>query len=105
MLADSRVPPPQLARLVTLQEQAVERVAKAPRLSARAAGDQEDELADWLDAHGVSAGWDLAPVLVAGGLDAEWAWELGATVEPGLLEGAIRRIAYTVETETLMDEI
>ncbi|HMA47707.1 MAG TPA: cyclic nucleotide-binding domain-containing protein, partial [Frankiaceae bacterium] len=105
LLADSRVPPAQLARLVTLQEQAVERVAKAPRLSALAAGDQEDELADWLDAHGVSAGWDLAPVLVAGGLDVQWARELAATVEPGLLEGAVRWIAYTVETETLMGEI
>lgn len=105
LLAEGRVAPPQLARLVTLQEQAVERVAKAPRLSALAAGDQEDELADWFDAHGVSAGWDLAPVLVAGGLDVEWARELGATVEPGLLEGAIRWIAYTVETETLMGEI
>lgn len=105
MLADNRVPPPQLTRLVKLQEQAVERVAKAPKLSALSAGDREDELADWLDEHDVSAGWDLAPVLVAGGLDLEWAEELGRTVEPSLLEGAIRWIAYTVETETLMGEI
>ena len=105
LLAEGRVPAAALQRLVTLQDDAVERSAKAPRLPALEAADQEDKLADWFDAHGVAGGWDLAPVLVAGGLDAVWAEELAATVEPQLLEGALRWIAYTVETETLMAEI
>ena len=36
------------------------------------ASDAEDELGDWLDEHDVAGGWDLAPILVAGGLDVAW---------------------------------
>ena len=34
--------------------------------------DREDELADWLDDHGIRGGWDIAPTFVQAGLDVEW---------------------------------
>jgi signal transduction histidine kinase len=105
MLADGAIAPESLPTLVKLQENAVERVAKAPKLTPMETSDREDEMGDWLEAHGVTSGWDLAPTLVAGGLDVEW---LAAAVEkcPGTAtEGAVRWLAYTVETETLMNEI
>ena len=105
LLAEGKVPSAQLRRLVQLQEDVVERAAKAPRLTALEAADREDELSDWLDDHGVSGSWELAPRLVAGGLDAGWAEQFATDVEPELLEGAIRWIAYSVETEALMGEI
>ncbi|MGZ4664855.1 MAG: ATP-binding protein [Frankiaceae bacterium] len=105
LIAEGKVPPSQLHRLVQLQDDVVERAAKAPRLTALEAADHEDEISDWLDEHGVSGGWELAPRLVAGGLDAEWAEQFAAEVEPELLEGAMRWIAYSVETEALMGEI
>ena len=37
------------------------------------ASDREDAVADWLDDHGIDGGWDLAPVFVQAGLDAELA--------------------------------
>ena len=72
MLADGAIDPDTLPGLVKLQEEAVERVAKAPKLGPIEASDAEDELGDWLDEHGVSGGWDLAPVLVNAGLDVAW---------------------------------
>ena len=105
MLAGGAIDPVALPGLVKLQEEAVERVAKAPKLGPIEASDAEDEIGDWLDEHGVSNGWDLAPTLVAGGLDADW---LARAMEkcPGTAtDGAVRWLAYTVETEMLMNEI
>ena len=94
-----------VAQLVELQEDAVSRAETAPELSALAASDAEDALGDWLDERGVGGAWDLAPVLVAGGLDAEWLDKVERTVPAGSVEAAVRWIAYAVETEALMGEI
>jgi len=100
-----RLDPTQLPTLVQLQEAAAERVGKTPMLSALEASDAEDKLADWLDEHNVQASWDIAPVLVGGGIDVPWLSEVAGAVGSENLEAAIRWLAYTVETETLMGEI
>jgi signal transduction histidine kinase len=105
MLADGGIDPKTLPALVQLQEEAVERVAKAPKLGPIEASDAEDELGDWLEDHGVRGGWDLAPTLVNGGLDVEWLERAIAMCPKTASEGAVRWLAYTVETETLMNEI
>jgi signal transduction histidine kinase len=105
MLADGGIDPKTLPALVKLQEEAVERVAKAPKLGPIEASDAEDELGDWLDEHGVSGGWDIAPVLVNAGLDVEWMAHAVAMCPKTASEGAVRWLAYTVETEMLMNEI
>jgi signal transduction histidine kinase len=105
LLADGHLDTSQLPALVQLQEAAAERVGKAPKLSAMEASDAEDEVADWLDENRVQAGWDIAPVLVAGGLDVPWLSEVSGAVGESNLEPAVRWLAYTVETETLMVEI
>ena len=105
MLASGAIDPETLPELVKLQENAVERVAKAPKLGPLETNDQEDAVGDWLEEHGITGGWDLAPTLVAGGLDAEWLDQaIGQCPRPAA-EPAVRWIAYTVETETLMNEI
>jgi signal transduction histidine kinase len=94
-----------LATLIQLQERAVEMVAKAPSLSPIEASDREDAMSDWLDDHGVTAGWDLAPVFVQAGLDVAWLDHVADTVDDEVLEGSLRWLGYTVETELLMNEI
>jgi signal transduction histidine kinase len=105
MLADGGIDPKTLPALVQLQEEAVERVAKAPKLGPIEASDAEDELGDWLEDHGIRGGWDLAPTLVNGGLDVEWMQHALDLCPKTASEGAVRWLAYTVETETLMNEI
>ncbi|WDZ87120.1 ATP-binding protein [Micromonospora cathayae] len=105
MIADGRLDARGLHELVALQEDAVKRAADAPTLSALAASDAEDELTDWLDEHEVTAGWDLAPTLVAGGLDVAWLTRIEPAVGRDNLENALRWLTYTVDTELLMREI
>jgi signal transduction histidine kinase len=94
-----------LESLIALQERAADRAVKAPALSPVEASDAEDAVTDWLDGHGVPGSWDLAPVLVQAGLDTTWLDEVADTVDGAALDGAVRWLGYTVETEMLMDEI
>ncbi|MGZ8178078.1 ATP-binding protein [Williamsia sp. SKLECPSW1] len=94
-----------IATLIRLQDEAAELVAKAPTLSPLEASDREDGIADWLDDHGVTRGWELAPPFVASGIDVDWLEKVSARVDDSLLESAIRWLDYTVETELLMNEI
>ncbi|MEN3609589.1 ATP-binding protein [Plantactinospora sp. ZYX-F-223] len=105
MIADGRLDGERLQRLVELQEAAVKQAATAPTLSPLETSDAEDALADWLDEHDVTGGWDLAPTLTAGGIDVPWLEQVGTAVRPDDLEPAIRWLTYTVETELLLGEI
>jgi signal transduction histidine kinase len=91
--------------LIKLQERAVELVAKAPKLSPLETNDREDAITDWLDARGITGGWDLAPIYVQAGLDTAWLDQVAATVDESVLDSALRWLGYTVETELLMNEI
>jgi signal transduction histidine kinase len=97
--------PATLETLIQLQERAVELVAKATALSPMEASDREDAIADWLDEHGIADGWELAPVFVQAGLDTGWLDYVAAAVDEPTLEGALRWLNYTVDTELLMNEI
>ncbi|MGI8331821.1 ATP-binding protein [Actinomadura scrupuli] len=105
MIADGRLDGTQLHDLVELQDAAVKRIATAPPLGALATSDAEDVLGDWLEDHDVVGGWDLAPTLVAGGVDTPWLDRIAGAVGEDNLESAIRWLTYTIDTELLMGEI
>src|SRR4051812_5345975 len=104
-LASGKVDPDTLVKLSVLQEDAIERSAKAKHLTPLQASDREDEISDWLDDHELTAGWQLAPVLVASGLDTDWLEEVSGAIPTGHLEAGLRWITYALETEQLMTEI
>jgi signal transduction histidine kinase len=91
--------------LIRLQEDAVEHLSKAPVLSAMEASDREDEIAGWLEEHQIARGWDIAPTFVQAGLDIAWLDQVTGRVDDRTLEGAVRWLNYTLETELLMNEI
>ena len=94
-----------LAGLIEIQERTAERVAKATALSPLEASDREDALADWLDDHGITEGWRVAPTFVQAGLDIDWLDQVAAAVDEEILPNAVGWLNYTVETELLMNEI
>ncbi|MER6013349.1 ATP-binding protein [Streptomyces bluensis] len=94
-----------LATLVEIQERTAEQVSKATPLSPLEASDREDALEEWFDDHGIAGGWQLAPTFVQAGLDVDWLDRVAAAVDEQTLEGAVRWLNYTVETELLMNEI
>jgi signal transduction histidine kinase len=105
MIASGKIAGEQLKKLVMAQEEFVKKVRHAPALSPLETSDREDELGDWLDEAGVPGGWELAPIFVAGGLDVGDLEAVRAAAEDTTLEGAVRWLAYTVETESLLREI
>jgi signal transduction histidine kinase len=106
LIADGAYDPRVLHKLIKLQEGAVEHVAKAPKLSPLEAADREDELSDWFDRRGIDGGVQLAPTFVQAGIDTGWLDQMADQIdEASTIEGAIRWLNYTLETELLMDEI
>jgi signal transduction histidine kinase len=105
LLAGGKYQRATLEAIIELQQRAVEKVSKAPKLDPIAVSDAEDEVSDWLDDRGIRDGWQLAPTFVQAGLDTEWLEQVAGTVGPEMLEPALRWLNYTVETELLMNEI
>ena len=110
MLAEGKLDKDALLALTGLQEEFADRVhSELAELSSVATSDLKDELTDWLEDHEVGGSWDLAPVFVAGGLRiADLERVRAATRINGVdasLDGAMRWLAYTVETESLLREI
>ena len=105
ILAKKDIDPDLLELLLDVQERLVKQVGDAPKLSAMQQADREDEIGDWFDDHGIDQGWDLASIFVAAGLTPENLDHVLESVGEGLLDGAIRWLAYALETEMLMGEI
>jgi signal transduction histidine kinase len=105
MLSEGKMDGAMLRSLTGLQEEFVAGIGSARELSALERSDLEDGLADWLEKHEVPQPWELAGVFVAAGLGPEDLERVAGAVAPGCLEPALRWLAYTVETETLLLEI
>ena len=99
----------QLAQIIHLQEKAVAALARARASdvvpTALEVSDLEDALGEWMDDHDIAGGWELAPSFVAAGLGTQWLDGVASCVGPQVLEGAVRWLAYTLETESLMNEV
>jgi signal transduction histidine kinase len=105
MLAHDKIDKRLLELLVDTQEEAVQMATDAPDLSALEESEREDELTDWLEQRNLSAPWELAPIFVAAGATSAFLDKIEGQAPPDLLEGAVRWIAYTIETELLLGEI
>ena len=105
LLAKTNIDADALAQLVQLQEDAVKRVADAPTLSPLETSDREDDMGSWLEDHEVDGAWELAPIFVGGGLTPDWMEQLPSVTGGEDLNGSVRWLAYSVETEMLMTEI
>jgi signal transduction histidine kinase len=97
--------PAQLEGIAGLVTQAIERRREAPALSPMEVSDREDELAGWLEDHGVEKGWDLAPTFVAAGLDVEWLAAMADLVPTSHLEAGLTYPVRVLESDGLLDEI
>lgn len=105
ILAGSDLDATQLKKLTAFQEEIVERMASVEPLSALEASDREDEIGDWLDEHGVTSGWDLSAIFVAGGVEVSDLDRLKSEVDVEFLAGSVHWLGYTVETESLINEV
>ncbi|SDU12554.1 ATP-binding protein [Jiangella alkaliphila] len=104
-IASGTLEPAVIARLIEIQERAVEIASKKREpLTALQETDLEDELTDHLEALGFPYAVDVAPVFVSAGLDPTFFDDVAAEVGDSL-PSALAWLGYTLETEALMDEI
>jgi len=66
----------QLRELVDAWQDALKRCETAPVLDHLERSDRAEAIAAWLEAHGVAAGWELAPTFVNAGIDTQWLEEI-----------------------------
>jgi signal transduction histidine kinase len=91
--------------LGALQEEITERKITASQGDPLALSDQEDELQDWLEDHGVEEAWDLAPGLVSYGWDSGELERLAQEFSPTQLPVVVRWLGATSSVYGLLEEV
>jgi signal transduction histidine kinase len=103
--ATGELTPAQAQVALDLQSEAVAQSATVQRLNPIATGRLEEEVATWLDEHDVANSWDLAPVLVAVGIDRPWLDTAAHRLGDDGLSGVLSWIADTLLAMALLDQI
>jgi signal transduction histidine kinase len=75
-LGELEMSPAERAFVAGLPKEVAERAEGAPALDSLERSDREDEVATWLEDHGVEEAWELSPTLVGAGLDVDWIRDL-----------------------------
>jgi signal transduction histidine kinase len=101
-LAERSLPAEQFIAIDTLRR---EIEAGAASVGPLAAADREEALADWLETHGVTGAWDIAPPLAAAGADIAWCERAGQILGGGTLEPGLQWVASTLSTAVLLAEV
>jgi signal transduction histidine kinase len=101
-LASRTVSPDQFLALDTLRRELGPGTAS---LSPLELADREETLADWLEAHGVSAAWDIAPVLAAAGASLAWCERAGQILGGGMLEPGLAWVTSTLSAAVLLSDV
>jgi signal transduction histidine kinase len=104
-LARGALTPEQLEAVAALAGEAVDNRREVPHRSPLQVSDDEQELADWLEDHGVEDGWELASTLVSAGLTVAWAERLAEVVPAPHFGAALTYPVRALETDGLLDEI
>jgi signal transduction histidine kinase len=105
VMVRSQLPAEQLEAIADLAGRALERRRDAPTLSPLEATDREDEIGDWLEEHGVANAWEIAPTLVAAGVDLDWLEKLAEALPSSNLEVGLSYPVRALESDSLLDEI
>ena len=97
--------PRQIEMVNALQEEPMKRTA-APDLSdPLALSDQESELQEWLEDHGVEQAWEFAPVLVSFGWDTDDLEQLSEHFSTAQLPVVVRWLAAGSSVYGLLEEV
>lgn len=89
--------------LTTLQQQAI--AFTGPSLDPLAQSDREEALIDWLEQQGIDKGWQLAPTLIAAGVDEERLHALAEQMDTGNLAKALTWLEASLTVAGLVQEV
>lgn len=95
----------QRGALLALPREAAERGRATPALEPLARTQREEEVGTWLELRGMSDAWDVAPALVASGLDVEWLDSVARRVGEALLRDTLSWLVAAVCGDVLLAEV
>lgn len=95
----------QLNFLADLPHQAAAWTRTASCLDSLARSDREEQVIDWLETHGISEGWQLAPSLVEAGLDLQWLDTIAEQMPREALGDVLTWLEATLRGGGLLSEI
>lgn len=88
--------------LAEIGREVQERAKTAPTLDSLAQSDREEEIAAWLEAHGLEDGWRMASTLATSGLDVAWLETLALSVPRGEVQNLLAWIGASLTTRDLL---
>src|SRR5215203_1136092 len=91
--------------LGALQEEVTERKTIAPVYDPLDLSEQEDELQEWLEDHGVGEAWELASVLVSSGWDRDELERLAERFSTTQLPVVVRWLGASSSVYALLEEV
>jgi signal transduction histidine kinase len=99
--------PQECESLKELRESAYIRAkgGQSSTLTAMQRADREDEIADWLENHGIKNGFHLAPTFLNADLTVEWLEQLTSQIEPDALEAVVLWFESSLRADGLTAEI
>ena len=89
----------------TLPQEVAQESGTAVSLDSLEVSDLEDELALWMEDHGVEEGWEISPTLAGAGLDTAWLEGLAERVPEEALGGVLGWMQATMAGDELLREI
>ncbi|HXI84287.1 MAG TPA: ATP-binding protein [Verrucomicrobiae bacterium] len=91
--------------LVDASQDAIARLAKSTPLDSVTRSDREEEVATWLEQHGVADGWKFSPAFVGAGLDAKELAALAEKLPAEALPYAFGWLEASLSLNSLLNEI
>ncbi|BAZ47628.1 hypothetical protein NIES4103_02300 [Nostoc sp. NIES-4103] len=95
----------QLAFIAKLQCEMKKRAATELEIDSLTQSDLEDEVAAWLEAHGVIDAWEITPTLVRAGLDTEWLDTFAEHIAADWLSDVLRWMEATLAGIDLLNKL
>ncbi|HVU12484.1 MAG TPA: ATP-binding protein [Phototrophicaceae bacterium] len=97
--------PMQTEALMNVQNGLITRVTHPPTLSPIERGDREEAVGNWLDEHGISEAWEIAPVLVNAGFTLDELSQLAGQMGQQYARQVITWLGHTLTVTELLDSV
>jgi signal transduction histidine kinase len=94
-----------MLHLVAASQDALERLAKTLPLDHLERSDRAETIAPWLEAHGVAAGWELAPTFVSAGVDIPWLEDLAGKLPAASHVDALGWLEARLNLKSLLGQV
>jgi signal transduction histidine kinase len=95
----------QQSSIAAFERKAIDHTATAEQLNSLDESDREDQVSEWLEAHGVSEAWKLSPNLVEAGMDSPALEQLLGEIPSTAMTDVLARVNCQLAAAKLASEI